>query len=105
MVRRTRAAILALAAWLWIGQHATLDQFICDLAQFAVALLANPNQNAERLVPGELVPLHQDPFGLPDEIACGRLFVELIEFLRVGKGDCGVTGEQQPDRRRHDGHE
>jgi hypothetical protein len=41
---------------------------ISDVAEFEVGILARPDQQGERLITGDLVPLHQDAFGLADKI-------------------------------------
>lgn len=45
----------------------------------------------------DLVSLHEDAFGLPDEISGGHSFVELALLLRIGQGQGRVCGQTAAD--------
>ena len=49
------------------------------------------------LTRGELVTLHQDAFGLPDQVPAVDGLGELGLLPDAGIGDGGVGGEEQPD--------
>jgi hypothetical protein len=53
-----------------IGQRAGPDELRGDIAQSGVGSLRGVDEDRERLVLGDLVPLHQDAAGLLD--ACAR---------------------------------
>src|SRR6476659_2916843 len=77
------------------GELSPAGEFVGEVSKFSVLLLADSGQYLERLVGGDLVALHQDPFGLPDQVAAVDRPVELVDRLGAGVGDRGMAGEDQ----------
>jgi hypothetical protein len=70
------------------------SEFLGDGSHFLVAVLADTGEGLKGLLGGHAVALHQDPFGLADQVASGDRFFQLVQMLGVGERDGGVTGEQ-----------
>ena len=65
--------------------------------EFPVGVLADPGQHQERAFPADVVTLHQDALGLPDQVAADHGFGELGLLPDAGVGDGGMGGEEEPD--------
>ena len=69
------------------------DEDACYVDQFDIGLLRSSRKCCERLEAGEVVAVHEDAFGLADDIAAGESSGELLFCGGAGQGDGGVLGE------------
>lgn len=73
------------------------DQLGGDVSKLQVVELTGQGQDPKSLIPSDLVPLHQDAFGLADEIAEVDGADQILLLLSLGHGDGGVRREEQRD--------
>jgi hypothetical protein len=59
-------------------------EFLGDGSHFLVAVLADTGEGLKSLLGGHAVALHQDPFGLADQVARRDCLFQLVQMLRPG---------------------
>src|SRR3954447_6432458 len=64
-----------------VAEHACLGEGLGDVVELGVGVLAALREQGERHRCGDLVPLHEDAFGLSDHVPAGQCRGDVVQVL------------------------
>src|SRR4051812_39164208 len=82
---------------LYFRQSAAQRQLLGDVTEFGMSLGRDVLEDAERLISGDLVALHEDSFGLTDHVPRGNRGMQLVGLGGMPYREVSVHAEELSD--------